>query len=241
MSRSTSSESTSVPVIAIDGPGGTGKGTISRIVAAKLGFHFLDSGALYRVVGLAARVRDLSLEGEQVLAELARGLRIHFEVHDVMEDARVILDGVDVSEAIRTGSASADASIVAALPRVREALLDRQRAFRHLPGLVADGRDIGTVVFPDADLKVFLTASAEERARRRHNQLRAKGIDVSFERLLAELNERDARDSARAVAPLAAAADAVTIDTTKLTIDEVTSRVLALWSAAHAGNGARRG
>jgi len=225
------------PVIAIDGPSGTGKGTISRIVAAKLGFHFLDSGALYRVVGLAARVRGVPLSDEPALAELARGLHVHFQMQDVMDDARVILDGVDVSEAIRTGSASADASVVAALPRVREALLDRQRAFRQPPGVVADGRDIGTVVFPDAELKIFLTASAEERARRRHKQLKAKGIDVSFERLLAELNERDARDRARAVAPLAAAADAVTVDTTTLTIDEVTSRVLGLWSECQGGKG----
>lgn len=229
---------TTAPVIAIDGPSGTGKGTISRIVAGKLGFHFLDSGALYRVVGLAARVRGIPLSDEQALAKLARHLHVQFQVQNVMDDARVILDGVDVSEAIRTGSASADASVVAALPRIREALLDRQRAFRQPPGVVADGRDIGTVVFPDADLKIFLTASAEERTRRRHKQLKAKGIDVSFERLLAELNERDARDAGRAVAPLAAAADAVTVDTTTLTIDEVTSRVLGLWGELHERPGA---
>lgn len=223
---------TAIPVIAIDGPSGTGKGTISRIVAAKLGFHFLDSGVLYRLVGLAARVHGIPLTDEPQLAQLSANLNIHFQVDDVMEDARVELDGVDVSEAIRTGAASADASIVAAIPRVRQALLDRQRAFRQSPGLVADGRDIGTVVFPDADLKIFLTATAEERARRRHKQLISKGTDVSFERLLADLNERDARDSARTVAPLTAAADAVTLDTTKLTVDEVTSRVLALWRAA---------
>lgn len=220
-----------VPVIAIDGPSGTGKGTISRIVAAKLGFHFLDSGVLYRLVGLAARIRGVSLDKEYILAQLASDLKIHFQVQNVMEDARVMLDGVDVSEAIRTGSASADASIVAALPGVRQALLERQRAFRHVPGLVADGRDIGTVVFPDADLKIFLTATAEERARRRHKQLIAKGANVNFERLLADIGERDARDSARAVAPLTAAADAVTLDTTELTISEVTSRVLQLWGA----------
>lgn len=231
-------EHTTAPVIAIDGPSGTGKGTISRIVAARLGFHFLDSGALYRVVGLAARVRGVPLSDEQTLADLGRGLHVQFRVQEVMDDARVILDGVDVSEAIRTGSASADASVVAALPRVREALLDRQRAFRQPPGVVADGRDIGTVVFPDADLKIFLTASAEERARRRHKQLKAKGIDVSFERLLVELNERDARDAGRAVAPLTAAADAVTVDTTSLTIDEVTSRVLGLWGELHERPGA---
>lgn len=232
---------TAIPVIAIDGPSGTGKGTISRIVAAKLGFHFLDSGVLYRLVGLAARVHGVSLGDEQRLVELATGLRIHFQVNDVMDDARVWLDGVDVSEAIRTSSASADASIVAAIPRVRHALLDRQRAFRQSPGIVADGRDIGTVVFPDADLKIFLTATAEERARRRHKQLLSKGTDVSFERLLADLNERDVRDSARAVAPLTAAADAVTIDTTKLTINEVTNQVLALWRAAHGDQNGQSG
>lgn len=224
-----------IPVIAIDGPSGTGKGTISRIVAAKLGFHFLDSGVLYRLVGLAARIRGVSLDEEPVLAQLAGDLKIHFQVQNVMEDARVMLDGSDVSDAIRTPSAGADASIVAALPQVRQALLGRQRAFRRAPGLVADGRDIGTVVFPDADLKIFLTASAEERARRRHKQLIGKGSDVSFERLLAALNERDARDSARAAAPLSAAADAVTLDTTALTINEVTSRVLGLWGAAQDG------
>lgn len=219
-----------VPVIAIDGPSGTGKGTISRIVAAGLGFHFLDSGALYRIVGFAARRRGLALDAEARLADLALGLNIQFQVHDVMEDARVVLDGDDVSEAIRTADAGSDASVVAALPQVRQALLDRQRAFRQDPGLVADGRDMGTVVFPDADLKVFLTATAEERARRRCNQLKAKGVDVSFDRLLAELNERDARDSQRAVAPLLPAPDSVRLDTTGLSIAEVASRVRALWA-----------
>lgn len=208
-----------IPVITIDGPSGSGKGTIASLLAERLGWHFLDSGALYRVLGLAAVRQGVGLDRAASLAELARALAVEFV------DDRVLLAGEDVSLVIRSEQAAAAASQVAALPTVREALLGWQRRFSRPPGLVADGRDMGTVVFPDAALKVFLTASAEERARRRYNQLKEKGLDVNFDNLLAEIEERDERDRSRAVAPLRAADGALEMDTTTLSIAEVLGRV----------------
>ena len=213
------------PVIAIDGPAASGKGTIAAGVAAALGFHLLDSGALYRLVTLAAMDAGVALDDGTRLAGVAAGLPAEFD------RVRVRLAGRDVTEAIRGEDVSAGASLVAVHPEVRGALLTRQRGFRRPPGLVADGRDMGTVVFPDAPLKVYLTASAEARAARRHKQLIAKGISITIESLLRELRERDARDSARAAAPLKAAADAVLLDTTDLTPDAAVARVLELYRA----------
>ncbi|MEJ2344414.1 MAG: (d)CMP kinase [Gammaproteobacteria bacterium] len=216
-----------VPVLAIDGPSGSGKGTISRLVAARLGWHLLDSGALYRLVGLAAETHAIDLEQEDALVTLAGHLDAQF-TGEADQDTRVLLEGDDVTDAIRSEACGAAASRIAALPQVREALLARQRAFREPPGLVADGRDMGTVVFPDADLKVYLTASAEERARRRYKQLKQKGLDVSLSALSREIAERDQRDASRPVAPLKPAADAITVDTTGVDVDSVVQRVLAL-------------
>jgi cytidylate kinase len=211
---------TAVPVIAIDGPSASGKGTIAQAVARKLGFYYLDSGALYRLVALAAIKEATSLNDEAALARRASSLNVSFEGGDIS------LFGQRVTDAIRSEECSKGASRVAALPAVRAALLDRQRAFRAPPGLVADGRDMGTVVFPDAILKVFLTASAEARSERRHKQLKEKGIDANIRALLQELRERDERDSARSIAPLRKAADARELDSTGLGIDEVVRQVL---------------
>jgi 3-phosphoshikimate 1-carboxyvinyltransferase len=211
-----------VPAIAIDGPSASGKGTVARQVAAALGFHFLDSGALYRLVALAAQRRRIDLTDVEALAALAIGLDCEFR------DDQVILDGQDVTQAIRTEEVSVAASRVAAVPAVRRALLGRQRAFRRAPGLVADGRDMGSVVFPDAALKVFLTAGPEERARRRYKQLIDKGIHANLDALLQDINQRDAQDARRAVAPLKKCADAHLLDTTELSIEETVRQVLAL-------------
>ena len=208
--------SKAVPVITIDGPSGSGKGTISRMLARELGFHFLDSGALYRLLAFAAERRGIALDDESALAALSGKLDIRFPADG--EGDRVLLDGEDVGDAIRTEAAGSGASRVAALPAVREALLDRQRCFRLNPGLVADGRDMGTVVFPDADAKIFLTASAEERARRRYKQLKEKGMPVVFEDVLADIQVRDERDASRSVAPLRPAQDADLVDTSELDI-----------------------
>ena len=215
-----------VPVVTIDGPSGTGKGTLSAWLAARLGWHFLDSGALYRLVGLMARRAGVDLGAEPEVAALARALPIRFEVTG--GEFRPLLQGEDVADDLRTETAGADASLVAALPEVRIALLERQRHFRQPPGLVADGRDMGTVVFPDAGLKIFLTASADERARRRHKQLSDKGNDVKFSVLLEDIRRRDQRDSERAIAPLVAAPDAVILDTTGLGITQVEEKVDAM-------------
>lgn len=216
-----------IPVLTIDGPSGSGKGTISRMVARRLSWHYLDSGALYRAVGLAAGWSDLDLSDADALVRCAFDTGIGFR-EALDGDLRVLVNGHDATDELRTETAGAAASAIAAIPSVRAALRDRQRAFRQPPGLVADGRDMGTVIFPDAAHKVFLTASAEERAERRYKQLKDKGVSVTLDGLLREILARDARDANRAVAPLRPAEDAVRIDTTGLGIDLVVERVLAL-------------
>lgn len=210
-----------IPVIAIDGPSASGKGTVAERVARVLGFHYLDSGALYRLVALAALRAGADPEDEARVAELARALDVRFE------SGRIYLAGEDVTDAIRAEEVGVAASRVAALPAVREALLERQRRFRQAPGLVADGRDMGSVVFTDADLKVFLTASVEARAQRRYKQLMEKGIPASIHNLSRDLHERDTRDAARAVAPLRQMPDARLLDTTDMGVDEAVNQVLA--------------
>ena len=214
-------------VIAIDGPSGSGKGTIAGILARKLGWCLLDSGALYRLLAFAARNHGIDLANEDALKMLAAHLDVQSTAAAEGHGQRTILEGEEVTEAIRNEQIGADASQVAALPAVREALLQRQRAFREAPGLIADGRDMGTVVFPDAPLKVFLTASAEERARRRYLQLKAKGDDVSLASLLEEIRARDERDTQRAIAPLKPALDAIQLDSTELSIEQVLERILS--------------
>ncbi|MGH8218771.1 MAG: (d)CMP kinase [Steroidobacteraceae bacterium] len=216
--------SADAPVATIDGPSGSGKGTVSRAVARHAGWHRLDSGALYRLVALDGSEQGFEPDDVKSHAEAALGLDARFDPRG----ERVLLHGRDVSERLRSETVGAGASRVAAWPEVRAALLARQRGFARPPGLVADGRDMGTVVFPGAELKIFLTASAEERARRRHKQLKGKGSDVSLAALSRERAERDARDSNRAVAPLKPASAAAVIDSTALTIEQVVDRVLAL-------------
>jgi cytidylate kinase len=209
-----------VPVIAIDGPSGSGKGTVAERVAAELGFHYLDSGALYRLATLAALRQRLSLDDEEALARATRAMDVSFS------DGRAWLDGADVTAELRTEAVSAAASRVAACRAVREALLTRQRGFRRPPGLVADGRDMGSVVFPDAPLKVFLTADLPTRAERRHKQLMEKGMYAKMPDVVEELRRRDERDSSRTVAPLKHYPDALFLDTTRLSIGEAVSRIL---------------
>jgi cytidylate kinase len=216
-----------VPVLAIDGPSGSGKGTISRAVADRLGWHFLDSGALYRAAGLAASWGEIDLADAQALARCAREVELRF-VDRGGDDPLIYVNGVEASAELRTETCGATASAIAALPEVRAALVDKQRSFRRPPGLVADGRDMGTVIFTDAACKVFLTASAAERAERRHKQLKQKGLEVNMPALLRDILARDARDAQRPVAPLKPADDAVLIDTTGTPIDAVVEQVLEL-------------
>ena len=218
---------TSIPVITIDGPSGSGKGTVAVRIAEKLDFTLLDSGALYRSVGIAALRGGIDLRDHQQIAELARHLNIEF---GVSSPDSVWLDGEDVSLEIRTDIGSELASQIGAIPAAREALYERQLAFRKAPGLVADGRDMGTVVFQDAIIKIYLTARPEERAQRRYTQVFDKGIDASLADLLRDLKERDARDSERPISPLKPAKDAVVLDTTDLHIDQVVEQVLDLVS-----------
>ena len=214
------------PVIAIDGPSASGKGTVAKRIAQRLGFHYLDSGALYRLVTLSALQKRVALDNEAALAQLAGALDARFH-----ED-NVFLNQTDVTDLIRSEEVSATTSQVAALPAVRQALLTRQRAFRQPPGLVADGRDMGSVVFPDAVLKIYLTADTAERGLRRYKQLIEKGMDANITTLLQDIRRRDARDSARAVAPLQKSDDASLLDTTKLSIDAAVEQVLARYAAA---------
>ena len=211
------------PILAIDGPGGAGKGTISCLMAERLGWHLLDSGALYRLTAYAANKHGVALDDELRLEQLAQTLDVSFPVKQAQP--LTLLEGENVGKAIRNERVGEWASQVAALPGVRRALLQRQRDFRLLPGLVADGRDMGTVVFPDASLKIFLTASAQERARRRHLQLQEAGVDANLSSLLQEIQARDARDTQRSVAPLKPADDAITLDSTRLSIPEVVEQL----------------
>lgn len=220
MTESSAGDATA-PVIAIDGPSGSGKGTLAAVLARRLGWHLLDSGALYRIVAAAAIARGAALDDEAALAGLAAGLEIRFERD------RVWVDGEDLSLTIRTEEVSAGSSRVAALTAVRSAILEQQRAMCRPPGLVADGRDMGTVVFPTAALKIFLDASPEIRAERRYNQLKNKGLSVNLRALLASIQERDERDRGRAVSPLLPAKDAILLDSTDMSIDEVVERVYA--------------
>ncbi len=215
---------TDIPVIAIDGPGGSGKGTISTRLAAHLGWNFLDSGALYRLTALAVMKNNVPLDNEAALGEAAERLDIRFETSP--GGVRTFLDGEDVSDRLRHEDTGVLASKIAVTPEVRAALVKRQRQFRAPPGLVADGRDMGTVIFPDADLKIFLTASAEIRAKRRHKQLKEKGESVNLSRLFREIKARDLRDQSRSIAPLRPAEDAVIIDSTELSIEEVLNKVI---------------
>jgi len=225
------------PVLTIDGPSGSGKGTIVQHVARKLGWHMLDSGALYRLVAFGSQNNQLSFENEDDIASYAANLDVEFKLVDVdsaqsdggnTQELQIILEGKVVGPELRTETTGNAASKVAAMPKVREALLQRQRDFRQNPGLVADGRDMGTTIFSDAKAKVFLTASAEERAQRRYKQLKLKGIDGNLAALLKDINERDERDSQRSASPLKPADDAVQIDTSNLSIEQVVEQVLAI-------------
>ncbi|WP_024609220.1 (d)CMP kinase [Pseudoalteromonas sp. TAB23] len=221
-----------MPVITVDGPSGSGKGTVCRLLADKLGWDVLDSGAIYRVLSLAALHHQIALDNEEGLVPLAANLDVQFLVDSQTNAGKVILEGEDVTTTIRNEEVGAAASKVAALPRVREALLRRQRAFRTENGLIADGRDMGTVVFQDAPLKIYLTASAEERARRRFVELNARGLDVTLSGLLQDIQARDERDMNRAVAPLVPAEGAIELDTSELNAQQVFDKVVTLLDIA---------
>jgi cytidylate kinase len=233
MSSAASSPDRAIPVIAIDGPSASGKGTVAALVAKALGFHYLDSGALYRLATLAALRSSTSLDDEAALVRATTSMDVAFH------DGVVLLDGKDVTEALRTEEVSAAASRVAARPAVRSALLDRQRGFRRVPGLVADGRDMGSVVFPDAPLKVFLTAGVEVRAERRHKQLMEKGMYAKIADVVEELRRRDERDTSRPVAPLKHYPDAIFLDTTGISVDEAVEKVLGWWRERATGSPVR--
>ncbi len=217
------------PVITIDGASGTGKGEVTRRMAAKLGWHMLDSGVLYRALGLAATQHQIALDDGSALAALAGKLDLYFEEAPDHHPIRILLENIDVTDVIRLETTGNMASKVGAISAVRTALLERQRAFRQWPGLVTDGRDMGTVIFPDANCKIFLTASAAERARRRYLQLKQQGVSGNLGDLAREIAERDSRDQSRAIAPLQPAVDAICIDTDTLTIEEVVAHVLRVW------------
>ena len=218
----------SIPVLTIDGPSGSGKGTVGQILAQRLGWHFLDSGALYRALGVAAEQTGISFEDRPALTRLATSMDICFIPRADGAPAAVLLHGTEIGDRLRTETSGRLASIVAAIPEVRQALLQKQHSLRQPPGLVADGRDMGSTVFPEAILKVFLTASPEVRAARRHKQLMDKGFDVNLPRLLDEIRERDARDAGRAVSPLKPAEDACILDPSQLDISGVVERVHGL-------------
>jgi CMP/dCMP kinase len=218
-----------IPVITIDGPSGSGKGTISRLLARRMDWHFLDSGALYRLVALSAFRHSVPLDDEQALEKLALDLDARFEEDSDGLETCIYLEGREVTQDIRSQECSLASSQISVFQAVRLALLETQRVFRKAPGLIADGRDMGTVVFPQAELKVFLTASQEERAGRRYKQLKDKGMDVNLGSLLQEIVARDERDSKRTVSPLTPAADAILLDTTNLGIDEVVTSILGMW------------
>ena len=217
-----------IPVLAIDGPSGSGKGTISRAVADALGWHLLDSGALYRAIGFAAGEEGIDLSDADAVTRCAETTKISFRDPKDGHETRVIVNGHDATDELRTETAGAAASAIAAIPGVRSALFDKQRSFRRAPGLVADGRDMGTVIFPDAPFKVFLTASAEERAKRRYKQLKEKGLNVTLSSLLREIEARDERGANRKVAPLKPALGALIVDTTGMPVADVVQKVLAV-------------
>ena len=211
-------------IVTIDGPSGAGKGTLSQLVAKQLGYHLLDSGALYRLVALSAYKLNVNISDEQAVAEIASRLDVKFDVAG--ESTLILLAGENVTDAIRQESVSMNASVVAAYPKVRAALLQRQKDFAQAPGLVADGRDMGTTVFPGAQVKIFLTASAEARAERRYKQLSQKGVDVDIAEIVRDIKARDDRDSQREASPLKPADDALVLDSTLMTIDEVLKAIL---------------
>ncbi len=214
-----------IPVIAVDGPSGTGKGTICSHLATWLGWNLLDSGALYRILAVAAEKHHIELDDESAIADIAGSLNVVFQQPLPGKDITVIFEGDDITQKIRTEECGNSASQIAILTQVRSALLERQRQFQQSPGLIADGRDMGTVVFTDAPLKIYLIASAEERAKRRYNQLKQKGFDVNLPRLAADIAERDTRDSQRTISPLKPADDAIVVDTTKMDISEVIKKI----------------
>jgi cytidylate kinase len=220
-----------IPVLALDGPSGSGKGTVGQILARRLGWHFLDSGALYRSLGIAAEQTGVDLDNKSALARLALEMSLRFTPRESADTVDVLLNGQEIGDRLRTEESGRRASILAAIPEVRRALLQKQHSFRKAPGLVADGRDMGSTVFPDAILKVYLTATPELRAERRYKQLKDKGFDVNLRELFNEIRERDARDAVREVSPLKPATDACVLDTSQLDISGVVERVYGLLQA----------